>query len=72
MGRKRKPQYEYISEDAVQRIAKIMGPMSAAAQCLEKAAEYRARGSGVVYVTGESSMVVIELTEKAAKEAYGQ
>lgn len=60
MGRRRKdPLMKEADEDMVQRLARIVGPMSAAQNAIDRAAEYMARGLAVKYYFSDDNHIVV-------------
>lgn len=60
MGRRRKPILMEADEDMVKRLARIVGPMSAAQNAIDKAAEYMAQGLTVKYWFSDDNHIVVE------------
>jgi hypothetical protein len=60
MARRRKVRMMEADEDMVKRLARIVGPMSAAQNAIDKAAEYMAKGWAVKYWFSDDNHIVVE------------
>lgn len=60
MARRRKVRMMEADEEMVKRLARIVGPMSAAQNAIDKAAEYMARGLIVKYWFSDDNHIVVE------------
>lgn len=60
MARRRKVMMHEADEEMVKRLARIVGPMSAAQNAIDKAAEYMAKGMTVRYWFSDDNHIVVE------------
>ena len=60
MARRRKVRLMAADEDMVKRLARILGPMSAAQDAIDKASEHMAKGWAVKYWFSNDNHIVVE------------
>lgn len=60
MARRRKVRMMEADEEMIKRVARIVGPMSAAQNAIDKAAEYMAKGWAVRYWFTDDDHIVVE------------